>query len=56
MWALPTLVQINQKHAELGRNGEPVDARRVYAECGIRVLGDTPKLPSVVEPKEKDEQ
>lgn len=46
MWSLETLAQINQKHAELGRDG-PVDHREVYAECGIRLLGDTQRLPVV---------
>lgn len=41
MWSLETLQQINAKHAELGRDGKPVDADAVYRECGIRVLGNT---------------
>lgn len=53
MWSLETLAQINQKHAELGRDG-PVDHREVYAECGIRLLGDTQKLPVTAPPSISD--
>lgn len=51
MWSLETLAQLNAKHAELGRDNQPVDHREVYAECGIRLLGDRQKLP-VVQPNE----
>ena len=53
MWGLPQLIEINKKHAEMGREGKPVSARQVYAECGIRTLGNsyrpttTPEEPEV---------
>jgi hypothetical protein len=40
---LETIKQINQKHAELGQDGQPVNAKQVYAECGIRTLSDSPR-------------
>ncbi len=51
MWCLETIKQINQKHAELGRGGAPVSAAQVYAECGIRVLGNSPKAGTTLPPE-----
>lgn len=43
MWSLETIKQINAKHAEMGRDGKPVDAKQVYVACGISVLGSATK-------------
>jgi len=43
MWSLESIKQINAEHAAQGHDGKPVDARKVYANCGIRVLGDSYK-------------
>lgn len=56
MWCLETIKQINQKHAEMGRDGAPVDARQVYVECGIAVLGSASKPKHDGDTAQEDEQ
>lgn len=53
MWCLETLQQINQAVAKALDEGR--SPKEAYAECGIRILGNTPH-PSVKSDEKKDKR